>query len=431
MVNSLSLNTNATITTLIQTLVNDQHRYLIQKFFDNEATTFITTIGPQTLSLTATPIVGATSATLSATWPYQTCTQLVVFGDGEQRTALFSQNSTAITWSPALAGEQFTTTNVIPSGATSATLSSVWATASQSSTASFSDGTTKTITFTQNSTTISWTGGLAEQVSAFVNVIPTSTTLSCVGVQSYPLGAQVSKIKNATITIGQLVYSPSSVQSINEWTKLNALPYNSSIPAQFFVYRDSLEFWPIPAQTGAVITVYCQINVADMNFADVTGTIATSGATAGSNLITATGSPFSSYPQNVDITNQHLFITIPQPGGDGLYYQVQMFTGNTTLTLLKPLVYSPATNGATFTLGQYPLLQGDFHDIIAYWVLTIYFSSIVKDTEKFQSFNTILQNKIDLWMKAYLSTKQVNVDLSQNPIQRNPNLFLFAPSSST
>jgi hypothetical protein len=429
MINSLSLNTNAVITTLIQTLINDQHRYLIQKYFDNEKTTTITTIGPETLSLTTTPVVGATSATLSATWPYATCSQLVVFSDGEQRPVNFFQNSTKITWISGLAGQQFLTTAAIPSGATSATLQTAWPTATQTSLASFSDGSTATITFTQNSTAISWSGGLAEAVQSYVNVIPTNTTISCVGVQSYPLGANVSKIKNATITIGQLVYTPYPVESVTEWTKLNALPYTSSIPAYFFIYDNKIQFWPIPSNTGNVITIYCQINIADMNFADITGTIATSGAAAGSNLITTSATPFSTYPQNIDITNQNLFITIPQPGGDGLYYQVQMFTGNNTLALLKPLVYAPATNGVSFTLGQYPFLQGDFHDIIAYWVLTIYFTSIVKDTDKFGAFNTILQNKLEL-MKAYLSTKQVNVDLSQSPVQRNPNLFLFSPSSN-
>jgi hypothetical protein len=429
LVNSLSLNTNATNTSIIQILINDSHRYLIQKYFDNEKTSYITTIGPQTLSLSATPSVGATSATLSTAWPYNTCSQLVVFGDGEQRTAIFSQNSSSITWNPALAGEQFATTNVIPSGATSATLSTPWPTASQTSTTSFSDGTTKTVTFTQNSATIFWAGGLAEQVAAYVNVIPTNTSLSCVGVQSYPLGAQVSKIKNATITIGQLVYSPYPVQSIQEWTKLNALPYNSSIPAYFFVYDNHLQFWPIPAQTGAVITVYCQINVADMTYADVTGTLASNGISVGSTSVTATGSSFSVYPQNVDLSYANLFISFAPPGGDGLYYQVQQFTSNTQATLLKPIVNAPNPSGASFTIGQYPFLHGDFHDIIAYWVLKIYFTSIVDNQTKAQEFGQTMGEKLEL-MKAYLSTKQVNVDLSMGPQPRNPNLFPNATSSS-
>jgi hypothetical protein len=361
--NTLSLNTNSNNTTLAGILINDNHRYLIQKYFDNEAQTTITTIGPQTLTLTTSTLAsGSTSATLTATWTYPSCKQLLVFSDGEQRNVSFFQNSTSITWISATTAAQ------------------------------------------------------------------TSASISCVGVQSYPLGANVSKIKNDTITIGQLVYTPAPVQSIGEWTQLNALPYTSNIPCYFFVYNNQLNFWPIPSSTGNIITIYCQINVPDMTYADyTTGTI--SSATVGSNQIVGTATNWATpYPTGVDLTPSNLFISITPPGDDGLYYQVQSFIDNTHINLLKPIVYAPNTSGANYTIGQYPLLQGDFHDIIVYWALEVYFNSIVKDTEKYQMFQGIRKEKEDMFMRAYLSTKQVNVDLSVSPQQRNPNLFTFASS---
>jgi len=414
-------------------LVNDNHRYLIQKYFDNERSFTMTTVGPQTLTVTATPTVGDTTATLSATWPYISCQQLVVFGDSEQRTVFFTQGSTSISWQKGtgLIGSQFATTAVIPSGATSATLSSVWATASQVSTASFSDGSTKTITFTQNSATISWVGGLAEGVQAYVYAFPTNTSISCVGVQSYPLPANISKLKTSTITIGQLVYTAYPVNSVAEWTRLNALPYTAAYPAYFFIYNNQLSFWPIPSTVGYVITLYAQINVADMTYADYsTGTIST--ASVGSNAITGSSTSWNAignFPLNTDLTFANLFLQITPPKGDGLYYQIQSFQSDTALTLIKPIVNAPNISSAAYTIGQYPLLHGDFHDIPVYWALKVYYSSIVKDAERAQLYDGIMANKLNL-MEAYESTKQVNVDLGTSPVQRNPNLYTFAISSS-
>ncbi len=358
---TLSLNSSSANVTLGGILLNDQHRYLLLKFFDNERAFTMTTIGPQTLTLTtATLAAGSTSATLTAAWPTSniSCQQLVVFGDGEQRNVSFTQGSTAITW--------------------------------------------------QSPTT----------------TIQTSASISCQGVQAYPLPNNISKIKNATITVGQLVYTPAPVQSVQEWTKLNALPYSSSIPAYFFVYNNQLNFWPIPSASGEVITLWCQISVSDMTYADYsTGTI--TGMTVNSNLTTGTGTNWNSvgnYPLNTDLTFANLFLKVNPPQGDGLYYQIQSFQSDSALTLIKPVVNAPAIVSAGYTIGQYPLLSPDFHDVIVYGALKIYFSSIKKDPDKYSLYSGIFSEKMSQ-MEFYLSTKQVNVDLSVTPVLQNPNLF--------
>lgn len=319
------------------------------------------TIAPQSLTITTSTLAaGSTSATLTAVWPTTniTCQQLVVFGNGEQRTVNFTQGSSAITW--------------------------------------------------QSPTTTA----------------QTSATISTQGVQAYPLPANVSKVKNVTITVGQLVYTPIPVQSIQEWTKLNALPYSSSIPAYFYVYNNQLNFWPIPSNSGNVITINCQVEIADMTYEDYTtpGTVAT--MTVGSNAITGSGTTWSStglFPSGKDLTYANVFFTPNAPQGDGLAYQVQSFTSDTALTLLKPIVNAPATGG-TLLIGQYPLLSSDFHDTIVYGALRTYFATISKDTDKLSYFSQIYNEKLQQ-MEFYLSTKQVNVDLSQTVQTLNPNLF--------
>jgi hypothetical protein len=362
---TLSLNSSAANDTLAGLLLNQQHKLLLLKYFDNERAFTMTSIGPQSLAFTVTSgttgvLTGGTTAILTSVWPTTSPTvqQLVVFSDGEQRNATFTQGSTTVTWQSPLT--------------TSA-----------------------------------------------------GTSCAAVGVQSYPLPANISKIKNPTITIGQLVYTPAPIQSIQEWTKINALPYTSSIPAYFYVYNNQLNFWPIPAATGELMTLYCQISVADMTYEDnTTGTIAAAGLVPGSNAVTGNATNFAgSIPIGTDLTFTNLFFTAAPPQGDGLSYQIQMVNSGTSVTLLKPVVNVPKTaGGGTLLIGQYPLLNPDFHDTIIYGALRTYFMSIVKDTERYELYDGLYKERLEL-MKFYLATKQVNVDLGTNEIPRNPNLY--------
>ena len=68
---TLSNNNSAANVALGKALVNTQHRYLIQKYFDNERSVTFTTIGAMDLTLTGSLAAAATSATLTAAWTYQ------------------------------------------------------------------------------------------------------------------------------------------------------------------------------------------------------------------------------------------------------------------------------------------------------------------------------------------------------------------------
>jgi hypothetical protein len=103
-----------------------------------------------------------------------------------------------------------------------------------------------------------------------------------------------------------------------------------------------------------------------------------------------------------------------------------MFNSNTSLTLDLPVVNAPnITAATTYTIGQFPLLQEDFHDMLVFGALKIYFNSIVKDKSKFQMYDALYAERLQL-LEAYAGTKSVNVDLGAEPEQVNPNLFLYA-----
>lgn len=445
--NTLSLSVAPANTSLAGILINDAHRYLLQKYFDNEGTVTLRTVGPANYTLASSfAASGATSATLATAWPHQSGFQLTVFSSGEQRTVNYLMGSSKITWSSPLLGSfdgsvtsassanNTVTYTLNPVGYITSSIADGEAVifAGASLPGGITAGTTYYFGNITGTTFKLYTdSGLTSPVTitstgtgTFTSVITTS--ISSMGLQSYMLPANVSKIVNSTITVGQLVYTPAPVQTISDWTKLNALPYNSSIPGYFFVWERQLNFWPIPSDFGDIISINCQIKVADMTYSDYSiGTI--SSASAGSNTIVGTGTSWASqYPTGTDIGFQNLYLTINPPGGDGLAYKIQSVTDDTHLTLYKPLVYAPATSGANYKIGQYPLLFDDFHDILVFWALKVYYNSVVKDVDKYQMWDGTMKERLQ-YMTNYLSTKQVNVDLSVVPVMSNPNLYTYFP----
>jgi hypothetical protein len=361
MYTNLSQNETTANSTLGGQLISDQHRYTIQRYFDNERVYTTVTIGAEDLTLTGTPAVGAVSATLTTTWTSISCHQLVLFESGEQRTVYFTQGSTAI----------------------------------------------------------SWQSGLTETNA--------SADITTVGVQSYPIPPTVSKIKNDTITIGQLQYTPAPVQSIQEWTMLNMLPYTSDIPNYFFIYNNQVNFWPIPSTSGNLITFNYKARVANLSFEDYsTGTL--SGITLGSNTITGVSTAWNStgtYPLNVDLTPFNLFLRINPPSGEGIWYPIQKFTSDTACVLAAPIQNAPSATATSYVIGQLPLLEEDFHDMLVYGSLMIYFTSIVRDEGKYNMYKDLYDQRMTL-LKEYAGTKSVNVDLGAQPVPNNPNLYLFS-----
>lgn len=357
---NLSSNTSTDNASLGGQLISDQHRYLIQRWFDNERTYTTTTVGAESLTLTGTLSIGTTSATLTSAWTHTSCQQLVVFSSHEQRTVTFTQNSTAVTW-----GAPLTAT--------------------------------------------------------------ATTAITTVGVQGYAIPANISKISNDTITVGQLVYTPAPVRTIQEWTNLNALPYTSDIPNFYFIYNNQVNFWPIPSTTGNVITFNYKSRVPDLSFADYsTGTL--SGITVGSNIVTGSSTSWNTtgtFPLNTDLSFFNLYLKVTPPSGDGIWYPISRFTSDTQVLLTTPIQNAPSSTASSYTIGQLPLLEEDFHDMIVYGALMVYYSSIKNDDKQYGKFKELYEERLEL-LKEYAGTKSINVDLGAQVVPQNPNLYIYA-----
>jgi len=418
--NSLSQNTTTANTALMGQLINDQHRYLLQKYFDNESSYSITTIGANTITLSAIPAVNSTSATLTSVWAYPSVNAPVSFSDGEMRTISFTQNSTAISWQGGIQGTLFYTTNVIALGATLATLMTPWAYTSGTYLVAFSDGETKTATFVNGATTMTWAGGLAGNVLASFNASVIATTIGVGGVQEYRLPADYSKLKTETLTIGNLKWTPTEILTREEWDKLNVFPYYANIPSNFFIYNRKFNIWPIPSTTGNIITFNYKRRVPDLSIADVPGT-----ASVANGSVSVTGAS-GLVPTNNSVSESRWIQFSPSStsatNGDNLWYQIQSVDSATSLTLMQPYQGTSLTSGA-FTMGQMPLLMEDFHDMLVYGALSIYFSSIVSDTDKFKKFDALFKERLEM-LADYAGSKTTHVNLGRQANYKNPNLFV-------
>lgn len=358
---NLSQNTATANDTLGGQLISDQHRYLLQKYFDNERTVTTTTVGSSTQTATTTLASNATTATLLVAWPNPTGYSPCNFSNGNQRNVLFTNNSTAV----------------------------------------------------------NWVGGLSSSATA---------TISSLGFQYYNIPANASKVINDTINVGQQKFVPRFLQTRAEWDLVNFLPYNSDIPSYCFIYNGQLGIFPIPSTTGNILTFNYKTRVADMAIADVTspGTIT---LTAGSTAVVGSSTTFAvslGTPTGVDISYLNLYIQATPPKGDGIWYPILSITDATDLVLANPVV-NTSSAGASYTIGQMPLLSEDFHDMLVYGALMTYYASIIDKPEKVKTYQMLYASRLEL-LADYAGTKNINVNLGESPAQNNPNLYVYANS---
>lgn len=430
---SLSQNTTTANSTLYGTLANLEHRYLLQKYFSNEGTFSISTVGSTSLTLASAPAVGAVSAILAVAWNFPTTQTAVTFSDGEVRNVNFTNGSIAITWQGALTGTRFALTTTPAASDTSATLSSAWATATQTSTSVFSDGSTKSITYTLNSTTITWIGGLVEAQLAYVNTSVMTTTINVGGLQFYRLPPNYSKLKDVTITVGNLKWTLNEINSREEWDRLNVFPYYADIPNNYFIFpggdhSGQLGIWPIPSTTGNIITFNYKFRVPDLSIADYTtpGTVAVAN---GSTTVTGTSTTWQ-VTTNPSLESRWIQIApnaTAANSGDNLWYQIASIDSATSLTLYQPyqgtnVTASPAGTG--YIIGQMPIIAEDFQDMLVWRALVYYFSSIVDNPNKAAEFQGLYDQKIAL-LNEYSGSNSIQVNLSPRGIGRNPNLYPY------
>lgn len=121
------------------------------------------------------------------------------------------------------------------------------------------------------------------------------------------------------------------------------------------------------------------------------------------------------------VLNLNLWIRLTAPRGDNNWYQISSIESDTSLTLMNPYQGSTVT-GSSYTIGQMPLLLEDFHNIIVCQPLITYYSTIQPNEAKASEFKQMRKEGIEM-LDEYCGTKSLNVNLATPPTGPNPNLY--------
>lgn len=246
----------------------------------------------------------------------------------------------------------------------------------------------------------------------------TSITLSTVaGQQAYKLPQNYSKMKDVTITVGQITYTLREVQTRVEWDLLNQYAWNAQIPWYYFIYNGYVNIFPIPSGNGNTITYNYKLRVTDLSIDDTSvGTVA---VVAGGTSVVGTGTGWN---PTVGI-NETRWIQIPFPQGDNQWYQIASVNSATSITLYNAYQGTTTITGAPYTMGQMPILMEDFHEMLVFDALSQYYSSGIN-----KNLDTA-----NMWIKkydegiqrldAYAGSKSTGVGLEGDIPLLNSNLY--------
>ncbi len=162
-------------------------------------------------SLVSSILGGGTSGTLTSAWPWATGARVTTFSNADQRTVTYTNGSTAITWSGGLSGSAAASISV---AIQSAILSTPWASSTANIVTAFSNGNQRTVTFTNGSTAISWTGALSSGSTDIIAVTSTWGGSSGTFGVRFPSG-EVRNVLFTTGTSGLTWAPPLNVASLS------------------------------------------------------------------------------------------------------------------------------------------------------------------------------------------------------------------------
>lgn len=240
------------------------------------------------------------------------------------------------------------------------------------------------------------------------------TTTTVAQQQFYNLPPQVKNLINVTVNIGSVLWTPQVSPSREHWDALNTITFYQDFPSYFFVFDGQCGIFPIPASSDNIITMNYKIRTKDLSQADyTTGTVSVT-----NNSATITGSTTTFIPDMVG-----RWIRVTEPTGDGQWYEIGAYVSATQLTLLNPYTGLTAS-GASYTIGEMPILAEDYQDLALYRALWIYFNSIVPNPNQAKLYKNLYDEGYEMLNSEY-GQKTTNVALTDTDGPNfNPNLFV-------
>lgn len=248
-------------------------------------------------------------------------------------------------------------------------------------------------------------------------------TAGTVSVNQWKLGQFIATANSASLKGTSMSYTPAL--AVNDTVKLSA-PTSSDLPTGF------------SADTTYYVISVDKV-VPSINSAGNTDFTFQLSASEGGDAITptSTGSGTLSYLQSGKTitgsstswtTNmQNRWINIPETtsnttSGDNRWYQIQSVESSTSLTLYNDY-QGEDVSGATYIIGEVPILPEDYQDLALYRALWIYYTSIVPDATQAKGYQQLYEAGKEI-LDFEFGSKSTNPVLTPpNAPTFNPNLF--------
>jgi len=201
-------------------------------------------------------------------------------------------------------------------------------------------------------------------------------------------------------------YFPKEIISTKDFDILSAVSSSASSPQYYSIFNNYISFYPLPSDTSWEIHLKYRQTVKEMTADNyITGTIT---ATNNSRIITGSGTTFTSAMEG-------RMISLP----NGLWSEIQTYTNTTSITLARSYE-GTTTSGASYIIGDCPLIPDGFQEILIYKPLENYF--MIKGEEKRSVFyKNLYDNSLNLLKSRFTSRSSVNVFTSGINEVVNPN----------
>lgn len=188
----------------------------------------------------------------------------------------------------------------------------------------------------------------------------TRTLLSVANTQGISLPYDCDLVREVEVVpLGQTVrWVPKLSPNDAHWAGLNLTQFTSDDAQWYRVVSGQLQLWPTPASSGNTIYVNQKCRVIDLSVPDTS--VVVSAVTNGQKTVTVVGG------LTTLMSGQRIRITYSGASntGDGLWYEIAGIVSSTSLTLSRAYGGTTITAGtAAATIGQFPLLPDDFHDL--------------------------------------------------------------------
>ena len=223
-----------------------------------------------------------------------------------------------------------------------------------------------------------------------------------------PPNYQPNSLTTCYILQGDIKYFPEEVHSTEEFERLALDTATASYPQYFCVYNDYINFYPLPVDTSWTIYIKYRQMCQEMSADDYDASTIT--ATLNSRIVAGAATTFT-------VAMQGRWIKLP----DGIWYRIQTYASAISISLEKTYE-GTTTAGASYTIGEIPIVPDGFQDLLVYKPLEHYFMMTGEEKR-----STFYKNLYDMGIRdlksRFLSRSSNQVFTQSNKQVINPNDF--------